>query len=873
MASNSPYSLTHRHTGSRRRSSLRGSEGVPAEVEAAATTSRIAAGSVKDTAPRPMTSGAPQNQSSQHLHKNRWIDEMNTSGPVLVNGPDSETDMFPLNGTEPDGQSHLLATSQPIVRPLIAKRGVLSSVDVLLGKDVLSASAVPSRHYLGLQSGNTAQASGASKKAHRQSQLSIFQQSSTTNLVNSDTTEKDAALISRIHKVLTNLDDPAAAHFDMLGLVIPSMAHNVSGPMLQPGRNKAKEMAELLKRLINILASHSQLVLIFHEVQWMDPLSFELLQDIITGCPHFIVFCFSRPERFYEVEETKRAFMKMKERSGRPTTVHTLLGLTRDETKQMILSTWALCTGTMASNVNPQIVNELYQKTEGSPLYIRSIVYAVKDSGMWRVMEDGVLSANTNFDLERVAVGYDLQSIVIAQFDRLDRSFQLFLKVASVLGQQFYLEDALYFMDGMPVAGEKFNRTQLTHMANLIERMDKHEFLQSGERESDGHLFKFRSAMIRSCIYTMMVQSQRQQLHLNVALYYERIMNPINRQRLLLPLYEHFRETDDHQWYKKLRYLEQVSHYYYEKNSIGNAIKHYRLLLETVLQLQNHLKIKLFDDLILATWNRELGGAFFSQSDLPMAEFHLLQSLKLLNHPFPSTHFNLIYQIRKLMPKLRSQNEKTPSSLRSLQLNWTEHGYLAFTKNVAEPDPEDGDAAPAGRDTASGHATGNSKDTTDRRHDSGSQKSILRPLRGSGLKFRYGGTPSRQESETPHTTSGATDKASANDNARNASGSGSGKKGALFENVDRNDNRFVALYATRMTLLNLAEVYLKTGRAQLHKYAVLAGYRISQNLPNDVITGRFLSMAAAAFWRLDQKRLLAIEFINGADSLQSNTDA
>jgi len=71
----------------------------------------------------------------------------------------------------------------------------------------------------------------------------------------------------------------------------------------------------------------------------------------------------------------------------------------------------------------------------------------------------------------------------------------------------------------------------------------------------------------------MMVRGQRQQLHLNVARYYENLLNENNRHKLLIPLYEHYSETDDKHRLKKIRYLEAVSHFYYEKHSMVDAIK------------------------------------------------------------------------------------------------------------------------------------------------------------------------------------------------------------------------------------------------------------------------------------------------------------
>ncbi|TPX39466.1 hypothetical protein SeLEV6574_g07185 [Synchytrium endobioticum] len=124
-----------------------------------------------------------------------------------------------------------------------------------------------------------------------------------------------------------------------------------------------------------------------------------------------------------------------------------------------------------------------------------------------------------------------------------------------------------------------FSKKEPGKIAKTVDAMDKYGFLTRPEGDQESLFFQFKSAVIHRSIYGMMVLSQRQQLHLNIAQYYEQIINDDNRHRLLIPLYEHFAETDDRQRLEKLKYLEAVCRFYYRKHSTADAIKHYNLLL------------------------------------------------------------------------------------------------------------------------------------------------------------------------------------------------------------------------------------------------------------------------------------------------------
>ncbi|KAJ1537230.1 hypothetical protein HK096_001501 [Nowakowskiella sp. JEL0078] len=579
------------------------------------------------------------------------------------------------------------------------------------------------------------------------------------------------------------------------------------------GKVRTKELQELVRRVINYVAETNALVLIFHEAQWMDISSWEFLCDIAHFCPKVMVCVFSRPMKYFESEDTKSYLSKLK-RSSRAV-VFFMEGLNPAETQELIIHTWQ---GSSVRSVSPKIVESIYKRTNGNPLFVKSLVVALRESGKWRVSDQGDLqTVDGDFDFEQVVLGNDLQSIIVAQFDRLDRYFQLFLKVASVLGQRFLLEDVMYFLSDMTGFSERFDRKNISSLLKNIEQMDGYGYLQSMESEQEGHFFNFKSAVVRKGIYSMMVKSQRQQLHLNIALYYEKLLNDSNRHRLLVPLYEHFIETDDRQNRKKLTYLEAVAHLYFEKHSMPDAIKHYVLLLNTVeLLVMVHGLALLFKKLQIAAWHRELGEAYFSRMDIDNAELHLLQSLTLVGHPFPMSSLKLTFGIRRER-SLRSKYSVSGlgDSFKNLKRDQTENIVNNLSVNSAIP--------------------------------------LVERMSLVGLE-----------------------------NIKNSIGVKSGfalniSSSPVLNTLSKSQNPIFEegkdeLHIVRQILLTLSQLYIMQEKPKHHKYSVMKGLNISEKFQKDSIYAKFLAFAGSAFWTMEMRRSAALRYLDAADRHDRRSD-
>jgi tetratricopeptide (TPR) repeat protein len=418
-------------------------------------------------------------------------------------------------------------------------------------------------------------------------------------------------------------------------------------------RLHAKDLCDILARMLNTLTEHNKVILMITEVQYIDTLSWDLLLELAVNCPRLAIFSFGRPESTFESKENRRIYRLIAQLPR--TKSLSLNGLTAEETITLIMCTW---NGHYISGVDPKIADSIYKRTDGNPFFIRSLVMALKESGQWRVNPSGLLTTpDPNFDFDKLVLGYDNQNIVLAQFDRLDRNFQLFLKVASVLGLKFALDDVLYFLTGFADAGQHIDRKKYNQIIAGLQATDKYQFLQKEAVGPDGAYFQFKSALVRKCIYSMMVHNQRQQIHLLVARYLESKMNEQNRHRYVVQVLDHYMNSASAYKNKCIHYTDMAANYFFEKENPAETIKYCKQLLELIGEAKP-ADLAEISSLQIANFHRELGYALMMKDELDEAEEHLIKSLKIMGQPLPPAGYKFNWALKSQISK-RKKLDKT----------------------------------------------------------------------------------------------------------------------------------------------------------------------------------------------------------------------
>ncbi|ORX52155.1 hypothetical protein BCR36DRAFT_287302 [Piromyces finnis] len=344
------------------------------------------------------------------------------------------------------------------------------------------------------------------------------------------------------------------------------------------------------------------------------------------------------------------------------------------------------------SSVSENIINNVYHRTNGNPLYAKALIRAIRDmmklnheqalqiqqqkdkekdkdkssknndvktdkdkanSVKFKVSYNKCLEINDpNYDFDTIIPDHDIQTIITSEFDHLPRNFQVFLKMASVLGQVFLLDDVLFLL---PDNDMQYHED----IIKFINQMDKYGYLSRIDMEDDEIYFQFKNSIVQKCIYNMTPPDIKKSLHAKIADYYENLLkkNIMNHRRLVISTYQHYTDAGCADDTKRLEFLEMVCHFYFEKHFMTEAIQSYEKLLEESKQ-KNPLK--------LSRWQRELGEAYLENSIYDKAEKHLLESLKILGQSYPSKGITLFFATKYEMYKNKKLHNFTKSKSKTI---------------------------------------------------------------------------------------------------------------------------------------------------------------------------------------------------------------
>ena len=150
----------------------------------------------------------------------------------------------------------------------------------------------------------------------------------------------------------------------------------------------------------------------------------------------------------------------------------------------------------------PAHIRELIAKrAEGNPFFIEEVARSFIDEGVVEI-EDGHFRVTEKID--SVVIPETINEVIMARVDRLDEQTKSLLKIASVIGRNFFYKI-------------------LTEVASTIEEIDdKLEYLKEVQLIKEHRRMKeleylFKHALAREAVYDSILLNKRKQLHLNVA--------------------------------------------------------------------------------------------------------------------------------------------------------------------------------------------------------------------------------------------------------------------------------------------------------------------------------------------------------------------
>lgn len=253
---------------------------------------------------------------------------------------------------------------------------------------------------------------------------------------------------------------------------------------LSPQRKKERTLAALLRQL-QALARRQPVLMIFEDLQWIDPTSRELLDltlETITELPVLLVATY-RPE------------FQPPWVGGSQVTVIALNRLGRNNGASLVHQ--------LAGNLGalpPDIVDEIVERTDGVPLFVEEMTKAVVEAGADRGYASMSAVPPSSF-----AVPATLNASLLGRLDRLGPAARNAAQVGAVIGRDFSYE---LLAAAAPLAEPELQEA----LRRLVEAG---LVFQRGMPPMAQYLFKH--ALVEDTAYSTLLREPRQALHRRIA--------------------------------------------------------------------------------------------------------------------------------------------------------------------------------------------------------------------------------------------------------------------------------------------------------------------------------------------------------------------
>ena len=249
---------------------------------------------------------------------------------------------------------------------------------------------------------------------------------------------------------------------------------------LTPQKHKEQTFAALLAQLYGLTARQPVLI-IFEDVQWMDPTSLELLAATVEHVPRLqaLLLVTARPQ-----------FMPPWPNYPHLTTI-ALTRLGRRDGAALVLRV------TGGKTFPKEVMEQILAHTDGVPLFIEELTKMVLEGGLLRERDGAYV---LDGPLPPLAIPTTLQASLTARLDRLSPVREV-AQIGAVMGREFHYE-LLTAVAGLP-------RQRLDEALNQLVRSE----LMFCRGEIPHAFYTFKHALVRDAAYAGLLKSRRVYLH------------------------------------------------------------------------------------------------------------------------------------------------------------------------------------------------------------------------------------------------------------------------------------------------------------------------------------------------------------------------
>jgi class 3 adenylate cyclase/tetratricopeptide (TPR) repeat protein len=268
------------------------------------------------------------------------------------------------------------------------------------------------------------------------------------------------------------------------------------------GESLERELFATLLGVVRTVASQQPTVMVCDDIHWADSASIDLLVhlfQLVNEVPVLFLCAFREYRR-----SPAWHVVAMAESQYHQSYAELKLGpLAEAESERLVASLFDTADIPQVSDMPEELCRAILTKTEGNPFFVEEVVRALIDAGAV-VREGEEVRWNSLAAVQDIAIPDNVQSLLIARIDRLEREARRTLQLAAVIGRTFQHRVLKTLSDTAVVALDK--QLDLLQRAGLIR-----------EAARDPELtYTFRHGLTRDAAYASILHRDRRQFHRRV---------------------------------------------------------------------------------------------------------------------------------------------------------------------------------------------------------------------------------------------------------------------------------------------------------------------------------------------------------------------
>jgi len=264
------------------------------------------------------------------------------------------------------------------------------------------------------------------------------------------------------------------------------------------------------------------------DVQWMDSLSWKVVQRMVKHGKRLIFFCMSRPLATSNVPVDPKFLQWLREKchpsqSKYPRFTEIKLdSFKRNDVARLL----ALSFGCSENCLDKKVCDYLYDQSGGMPYFCQEIVGNMirKDLLEWK--QDGSVSWRSDVTDFQKKLHSNLNDLLLNRLDDFKSDGRTLIQVCAILGFEFSLSDLLIIQSR---GRRKMKQKQIEKIEGILSQADKEgilvEMFQGGTENKEDDVteafleksYMFRHSIWRNCLLGTMLEERKRELHKTIA--------------------------------------------------------------------------------------------------------------------------------------------------------------------------------------------------------------------------------------------------------------------------------------------------------------------------------------------------------------------